>query len=293
LEKIIGLMIDAITRAGFKGCDERKKSGDIRHIAARSGGAEGGEILAGVVASRELSAREFGRLKDAVQKLGSRNRALAGAVLNVKTDGGNFIWGPVFKTISGKKFLEHELDGFKFRADISAFFQVNGAQTEAIFGHVRGLLGRRPHANVLELYSGVGGLTAYIAEGAGRIDAVEEWRPAARRLKENMELNGIGNVRAHMDSVENFLNNREAASPGVYDAVVLDPPRTGCGEGVVEGIKRISPKTIVYVSCNPATLARDISRFVLGGEYELAAIEVFDMFPQTAHVESVALLEGK
>jgi 23S rRNA (uracil1939-C5)-methyltransferase len=290
LERATRSTIGVLSESGLKGYDERKKIGDIRHIAARSGNAEDrDEIITGIVAARELTAREFGRLRNIGQRISGENSDIVGSVLNLKSGSDNFIWGPVFKLICGKKFVNQALNGYRFRMDISAFFQINSDQAEAIFEHVRSALGRSSE-RLLELYSGVGSLTAYLAGSAGKLDAVEEWRPAARQLKENMTLNGIDNVEAHADSAENFLQSGASVKPGAYDTIVLDPPRTGCDERVVNGIKNISPKKIIYVSCNPATLARDVSRLLADGGYALESLMAFDMFPQTAHVESVAVI---
>ncbi|MDR1516189.1 MAG: 23S rRNA (uracil(1939)-C(5))-methyltransferase RlmD [Synergistaceae bacterium] len=301
IERAAKLTIEAIAESGFTGWDERKKTGDIRHIVLRSGISDAPDassgVLTGVVTARELSAREFGKLKNTEQRIcgkDSKDSALVGAVLNIKSGGGNFIWGPVFKPLCGKRFIDQALDGYRFRTDISAFFQVNPRQAESVFRYVRDAAakGKTPE-RLLELYSGVGGLTAYLAGVAGKVDAVEEWRQACRQMKENMTSNGIENVESHEDSAENFMERDDVAIPGAYDSVVLDPPRTGCDERVIEGVKKIAPQKIVYVSCNPATLARDLSRIIspsAGVAYELESLEAFDMFPQTAHVESVAVI---
>ncbi|MDR1021233.1 MAG: 23S rRNA (uracil(1939)-C(5))-methyltransferase RlmD [Synergistaceae bacterium] len=298
IERVVKLTIEAITESGLTGYDERKKTGDVRHIALRSGKPEGQEdtckVLAGIVASRELTAREFGKLKNAEQRLCGKNSDQAGAVLNIKPGCGNFIWGPVFKPLCGKRFIDQTLGGYRFRTDISSFFQVNTQQAEAVFEGVKRAVsyGGGPE-RLLELYGGVGGLTAYLAGVSGKIDAVEEWRQASRQMKENMAANGIENVETHEDSAENFMKRDGVARLGSYDAVVLDPPRTGCDAVIIEGIMKIEPEKIVYVSCDPATLARDLSRIFgspSGGAYSLESLEAFDMFPQTAHVESVAVI---
>jgi 23S rRNA (uracil1939-C5)-methyltransferase len=299
IEKAAKLTIAVLEKSGFIGYDERKKTGDIRHIAIKSGALEyagtADKVLTGIVSARDFTAREFGRLKNIGQKLCGENHDQAGAVLNIKPGTDNFIWGPVFKHLCGKKSLNQKLNGYSFRTDISAFFQVNSAQAGIIFEHVKNAVASgKPPEKLLELYSGVGGLTAYLSGVCGKIDAVEEWRNAARLMKENMEANGIENVEPHEDSAENFMKRDDVATPGAYDAIVLDPPRVGCDERVIEGIKKIAPEKIVYVSCNPATFARDLARLADTSSgraaYTIESMEAFDMFPQTAHVESVTVL---
>lgn len=290
LERVVRDSIDFLAVSGFKGYDEATKTGDIRHIAARcEASRDPAELLIGCVYARDPGSREYGRLKNLQQSIAGRNPGLKGAVLNIKTGADNFIWGPQFKTLSGKRFLRQRLGEYEFDVDISAFFQINTAQTECLFSHVEALVEPFSAKKILELYSGVGSLTAYLAGSCEAADAVEEWRPAAQQLSANMELNKIENVSLHMGAAEKFMQATDAG----YDVVVLDPPRTGCDEAVVAGIRRIAPKCIVYVSCNPATLARDIARLTADGEYRLEDVAAFDMFPQTAHVESVALLRKR
>ncbi|MBP9958230.1 MAG: 23S rRNA (uracil(1939)-C(5))-methyltransferase RlmD, partial [Synergistaceae bacterium] len=210
---------------------------------------------------------------------------LKGAVLNLNTDRGNFIWGPLFKTLSGKNSLKEKLGNFTFDADISSFFQVNTRQAEQLFAYAAALALKDNPKRILELYSGVGSLTAFLASGGAQIDAVEEWRPATRLLKQNMVQNGITNVSVHECSAEEAFGTLEKG----YEVAVLDPPRSGCDRRVLDGLARLAPQKIVYVSCNPSTLARDIAVLDEQG-YTLQKLEAFDLFPQTAHVETVACL---
>ena len=283
LERVIHEMIMANELSGLRGYDERAGRGDIRGIAARVGV---NSALTGTIVTRELCNREFGRLRDIHQKMMSSDRELSGSVLNIKTDPGNFVWGHVFKTLCGSPMVETRLGGYSFFVDISAFFQVNSAQAERIFQRAAEAAGQSGASRTLELYGGVGSLTAYLAGVADSVDSVEEWRPSARLMNENMERNGIGNVRSYGVSCEGFLRDNAGAS---YDTVVMDPPRTGASGDVINGILSIAPRAVIYISCNPATLARDAARLIDGG-YELSSLEAYDMFPQTSHVESLCVL---
>ena len=142
--------------------------------------------------------------------------------------------------------------------------------------------------NVLELYSGTGSLTCWLAEKSERVTSVEEYRGAVKMAIKNLEANNFGNVRALAGRSEDVIAELE----GGYDAVVLDPPRDGCDRTVIQAIADFGVKRVVYVSCNPATLARDC-RILAGKGYRLESVRAFDMFPQTAHVETVCLLTHK
>jgi 23S rRNA (uracil1939-C5)-methyltransferase len=158
-----------------------------------------------------------------------------------------------------------------------------------MFSFVKDIVKKHGSSSLLELYSGVGSLTVFLAGAADKVDAVEEWRPASRLMAGNMAVNGVTNVRIFTESSEGFMQRPEVKAPKRYDAVVLDPPRTGCLDSVIDGIRLISPDTVIYISCNPATLARDAARITEGGMYGVESLTAYDMFPQTAHVESVCV----
>ncbi|MDR2780333.1 MAG: 23S rRNA (uracil(1939)-C(5))-methyltransferase RlmD [Synergistaceae bacterium] len=291
LECLTAKLISSHSASGLSGYDEKNGSGDVRAIAARMGGADGDiGMIAGVVVARELNRRKFGALRDAHQKLMNEIKPLKGSTLNIKTTRDNFVWGPVFAPLCGSRFVTADMGGYKFDLDISAFFQINAPQAERIFSSVRDVVKSVGASRVLELYGGAGSLTAYLSSVCGSVDAVEEWRPAVRLMKSNMERNGIRNARVFAEPAEGFISNPENFGPGkYYDAVVLDPPRTGASAAVINGVTRAAPKKIIYISCNPATLARDAA-IIRDGGYELESLAAYDMFPQTAHVESVCVL---
>jgi 23S rRNA (uracil1939-C5)-methyltransferase len=139
--------------------------------------------------------------------------------------------------------------------------------------------------DVLELYSGVGSLTGMIAAGGRRVVAVEEWPSAVEGLRENLQVNGIHGVTPLLGAAEDVLGDLG----GDFQAVVLDPPRGGCHPEVIRAMVDAAVPHVIYVSCNPATLARDLMLLSQGG-YVLRRVRPFDMFPQTCHVECVVLM---
>lgn len=254
----------------------------IRHIIFRTAQFTD-ESLCGVVGSRNLRKTEIEELK----KLAAKNSSLInGLIYNKNISEGNFIWGDEFTTLYGASVMKEAIGDFKYTFEISSFFQINSAQTQNLYKQAAELALEGSPQNILELYSGVGSLTAYLAKGAKSVTAVESWEPAAKYMKENAAQNNLSNITPHSGRAEDIA---AALAENKYDAVVLDPPRTGCQPEVIDAIVKISPKRIVYVSCNPATLARDIKPLTANG-YELTSAQPFDMFPQTGHVETVCQL---
>ena len=178
---------------------------------------------------------------------------------------------------------EATLDGVRYQYGPGAFFQVNRHMLGAL---VQGAIGDDPGGRLaVDLYAGVGLFTIPLARRFERVVAVEGNRRAAEYARRNAEENGAANVDVVVEPVERWLSR---AAPGA-DLALLDPPRTGLGPGGAEALARLAPLRIVYVSCDPATLARDLSALVDAG-YELDSVEAYDLFPQTFHVEAIARL---
>jgi 23S rRNA (uracil1939-C5)-methyltransferase len=177
--------------------------------------------------------------------------------------------------------------GRHFRVRPEAFVQVNARQREVLYERAVGYASLVKTDRVVDAYAGIGMLTARLAEHSAGVIAVEE-SPYAVRLGElNMQVNGVDNVRYLRGRVEDTA----AGIEGPVDVLVLDPPRAGCAETAVEAMANLRPERIIYISCEPSTLARDLSRFSTGGRYTLAEVAFVDMFPQTYHIEAVAKLE--
>jgi len=177
--------------------------------------------------------------------------------------------------------------GRHFRVRPEAFVQVNARQRNVLYDRAVAFSQLSAGDRVVDAYAGIGMLTARLAERSADVIAVEE-SPYAVRLGElNMQLNGCGNVRYRRGRVEETLSQID----GSVDVLVLDPPRAGCAEAAVEAMANLRAERIVYVSCDPATLARDVNRFCTAGRYTLVEVALVDMFPQTYHIEAVAKLE--
>lgn len=277
-------LLAALREEGFCGAREGRRSLPnelIRHIVVRQ--AQFGEdSLCAVIGRRPLSKKEEKSLRSAAQKI----KGLSGMVYNINDSPGNFIWGGRTIPIYGVELMSERLGRYKFTFEASSFFQVNSAQALSLYEYAAGLALDGAPGKILELYSGVGSLTAFLAAGGAEVTAVESWLPAAKYIAGNAERNGIKKIVPHTAQAEDIA---ESLSGSRCDVVVVDPPRSGCDEKVIAAMLKTVPERIVYVSCNPATLARDIKLLAEGGYTPLEA-RPFDMFPQTGHVETVALL---
>src|SRR5260370_6346179 len=174
--------------------------------------------------------------------------------------------------------------GRRFRVRPEAFVQVNARQRDVLYQRAVAFAQLSGGERVADACAGIGMLTARLAEGAADVIAVEE-SPYAVRLGElNMQLNSCANVRYRRGRVEDTLSQHDEA----VDVVVLDPPRAGCAETAVEAVANLRAERIVYISCDPSTLARDVDRFCAAGRYTLVEVAFVDMFPQTVHLDAVA-----
>lgn len=265
---------------------EEAHKGLLRHVILRQG-LRTGESLFSLVLNGRLSPEEERRVQRTLIPFLQREMSgLRSVTVNRNTVRGNVILGGETRPLLGGGVIEERLGGFRFTYDTTAFFQINPLQAETLYKHVAQRASAWERRSILELYSGIGTLTVFLAKECGRVTAVEEWEPSIERMRDNLEANGLSDrVRVLPGAVEGHIGSMK----GAYDCVVLDPPRTGCSDVVVRGLVSLAPKMVLYVSCNPATLARDMAKLIEGG-YALDEITCFDMFPQTSHVETVAIL---
>ncbi len=268
---------------------EKNKLSNVREIVVRSA-TNGTDSLACVIMTRQPSKQEIETLK----RIAKGIKQLTGLSVNINESDSNFIWGDKFINIYGKDTMTETLDGLTFTMEVSSFFQINSLQAEQLYKYVIELLkaGEEIKSNILELYSGVGSLTCFLARAVKNTQsvlAVESWKPASKYITHNAEQNNLSNVGVMEMEAEDAVELLEQKGEMNFDAVVLDPPRSGCDKRVLEALIKISAPKIIYVSCNPATLARDAEILCQGG-YKLISAKPFDMFPETGHVETVALM---
>ncbi|WP_252393502.1 23S rRNA (uracil(1939)-C(5))-methyltransferase RlmD [Hydrogenibacillus sp. N12] len=274
---------DAIRALSLPPYNEVHHEGLIRHLVVRT--ARTGEAML-VVVTNGPHLPGARRLATAVRRAVP---SVVSVVQNINSRRTNVILGEESRVIAGRETIEETLLGVRFRISARSFFQVNPEQTEALYRIVEEMAGLTGRETVIDAYAGVGTIALVLARKAAEVIGLEAVPEAVRDAEENARRNGIENARFLAGAAEDLLT-RFAEEGKTVDAVVVDPPRKGLDPKAVDAILRLRPRRLVYVSCNPSTLARDARLFAAGG-LRLAAARPVDLFPQTVHVETVALFE--
>ncbi len=258
--------------------DEKLRLGSLRHVMARS--TSKGDLMLVLVTTQPLA----GEALRAAKAWMGRLPGLKSLLNNIQPKDGNAVLGDETRLIAGDENLTETLDGLSFRLSAQSFFQVNTGQTLSLW---RALLESRVWSgkeSVLELYCGVGTLSLALARVCGDLLGVENVSAAVEDARANAKLNGTTNVSFQLANAEAGFVQRPQP-----DVLVLDPPRKGLSDETRAAIIKAKPREIVYVSCDPASLARDCKALLAAG-YKLESVQPIDLFPQTAHVESVCHL---
>lgn len=257
--------------------------GWLRHLLIRNNAK--GEALVAIVSAND----QFPRAVEFAAYIKEHCPFVKSLFHNVNPKPGNVVLGPEWRHLNGRHFLEETLSGLRFRLSPGAFFQVNRGMAEKLYKRVVDYVAPDLKEGVLELYAGVGAISQLLAPKAGQVWAVEENPHAVEDGIQSAQWNNIANIKYIASKCETALaRGRFKRGPNdVLSAVVVDPPRAGCEQNVLRAIMRLSPRRIVYVSCDPATLARD-ARYLATGGYLLRQCTPVDLFPQTAHIESVS-----
>lgn len=263
--------------------DESTGRGLIRHIYVRTN--RRGQSLCCVVAAGRKVPREA---ELAALVLAAAPQTV-GVVLNVNTKKGNVILGEQYRTIWGENFIMDTLCGLEFKLSVPSFYQVNREQAEVLYGKALEFAGLTGAETALDLYCGAGTITLCLASRARRVIGAEIVPAAIRDARENAARNGVKNVEFFCGDAADTAAMLEAQGLRP-DVITVDPPRKGLSPEVIASAAAMGPERIVYVSCDPATLGRDVRLFAEQG-YEAARAAAVDMFPGTRHVETVVLLQ--
>ena len=293
IEPLCRFMLARLSEAGLTPYDEATGKGALRKIVVRVG-VNTREALVGIVLN---GAGHLRRLPDGGRLLSRANGFLAGHsglsdhevvgfVANVNEGDTNVIFGDKDVVLDGRGYYIESLNGVRYKVSLRSFFQVNSAQAERLYQEAVGMAELGGWESVADICCGVGAVALQSARFAGKVVGVEVSSAAVADAKENAAMNGVGNVRFVRAKAEEAYAGLSGEG---FDVAFIDPPRKGLDAGLIGSICERPPKRIVYISCDPATLARDVAAF-RGFGYALRHVRPVDMFPGTTHVETVASL---
>jgi 23S rRNA (uracil1939-C5)-methyltransferase len=271
------------TRLGIRAYDETTGRGLLRHVVVRTGFATGETMVCLVTNGTRIPRAD--ELVDGIRRALPDVRSI---VQNVNTRNTNVIFGDETRVLWGSDVIYDELDGLRFAISARSFFQVNPAQTVALYRKAVEYAGLSGRETVIDAYCGIGTISLFLARRAGKVYGVESVPEAVEDARRNAALNGIDNASFEVGLAEEVIP-RWREEGVAADVIVVDPPRKGCDAKLLDTIVRMRPKRVVYVSCNPATLARDLAVLEAGG-FRAVEAQPVDMFPHTGHVECVAKL---
>lgn len=269
---------------GIEAYDERTHRGMLRHLIVRKARATGELMVVLVTRSKKFPQKE-----EAIALIKKVVPNVTSIMQNVNSQKTNVIFGNETILLHGKSFIVDTIGDIKFEISARSFYQVNSEQTEVLYDQALEYAQLTGGESVIDAYCGIGSISLFLAKQAKEVYGVEIVPQAIEDAKRNAELNSIDNAHFEAGPAEVIIPKWYEQGKR-FDVLVVDPPRKGCDEKLLDTILKYKPKRIVYVSCNPATLARDL-RILEDGGYCTKEVQPVDMFPHSSHVECVSLLQ--
>ncbi|MBM7704260.1 23S rRNA (uracil(1939)-C(5))-methyltransferase RlmD [Metabacillus iocasae] len=282
-DKVVQKVKGILEKHGVRAYDEAKHRGAVRHIMARYGLVTGEIMVVIVTRTAELPHKN-----QLIEEITEAIPAVKSIVHNINSKKTNVILGDETKVIWGEEYIYDYIGDVKFAISAKSFYQVNPEQTKVLYDKALEYANLTGEETVIDAYCGIGTISLFLAQQAKKVYGVEIVPEAIEDAKRNAVLN-------HIENAEFAVGEAEVVIPNWYkegitaDVMVVDPPRKGCDEALLNTIIEMKPKRVVYVSCGPATLARDLKVLEEGG-YQTVEIQPVDMFPHTTHCEAVAKL---
>ncbi|EIJ82115.1 RNA methyltransferase, TrmA family protein [Bacillus methanolicus PB1] len=262
--------------------NERTKKGIVRTIVARAGVTTGELQIVLITSVKELPKKEL-----IIQEIKKRLPEVKSIVQNINSQKTSLIFGKETDTLAGKDFIQETLGDLSFELSARTFFQLNPEQTVKLYNEVKKAADLTSKEKVVDAYCGVGTIGLWLADGASEIRGMDVIEESIADAKKNAVRHGVNHATYVTGKAEEWLPKwlKNGWKP---DVIIVDPPRTGCDDRFLQTVLKVKPQTFVYVSCNPSTLAKYIQ--TLSSKYNVEYIQPVDMFPQTAHVETVVLM---
>lgn len=284
-EEILSVVRRFLETSGVKPYCEETGKGLLRHVLIRKGFATGEIIVCLIINGDKLP--NAGMLWEAL----CRVPGVVGLCLNVNKEQTNVILGDRLIPLYGKAYIKDYIGDICFEISPMSFYQVNPVQTKVLYDTALSFAGLTGTETVWDLYCGIGTISLFLAKAAGKVYGVEIVPEAIADAKKNASLNGITNAEFFVGAAEEVFPRLVKERPDIgADVIVVDPPRKGCDSVLLETMLRMNPRRIVYVSCDPATLARDL-RLLCEKDYRLEKVQPVDQFPGSVHVETVVGLQ--
>lgn len=288
--KVLQTVLDFMKKFHISAYDESTRNGLIRHVLIRTG-FKTGEIMVCLI----VNGTRIPHVENLTEDLSSIP-GMTSITMNINCENTNVIMGKEIRLLWGQDYITDYIGEIKYQISPLSFYQVNPIQTEVLYGLACEYAGLTGNETVWDLYCGIGTISLFLAKKAKQVYGVELIPQAIEDARKNAEINHIQNAEFYVGKAEEVLpgyyKEYEKEHPGEHahaDVIVVDPPRKGCDETLLETMVRMEPDRIVYVSCDSATLARDLKYLCQNG-YELRRVRPADMFPMTVHVETVCCL---
>lgn len=283
--ELLGIVLDFMKEFKISAYDENLHKGLVRHVLLRKGFASGELMVCLVINGNKLPHAEV--LVERMKAAG-----VASVSLSVNKEKTNVIMGLQIINLYGPGYITDKIGNIEYRISPLSFYQVNPVQTERLYGTALEFADLSGGETVWDLYCGIGTISSFLAQKAGKVYGVEIIPEAIDDARANAERNGIKNVEFFVGKAEEVLPEQYEKNQIYADLIVVDPPRKGCDSMCLDTILKMAPKKVVYVSCDSSTLARDI-KYLCESGYEVKRVRPVDMFPMSGHVETVALLSHK
>lgn len=284
-DNILNTIQELLKKYKLSAYEEDKRKGILRHVLIKKGFSTN-EIMVVLV----TNVNSFPKRKDLVKDLIKEYPNIKTIVQNINTRDTNVILGEQEVVLYGNGYIEDILLGVKFKISSKSFYQVNPIQTATLYSKAIELANLSSNDRVMDAYCGIGTIGLIVSKKVKEVIGVEIVKEAIKDAHANSKLNNITNANFVLDDASNFMVNLAKTTEKI-DVVFVDPPRKGCDEKFLSSIMKLFPQKIIYISCNPSTLARDL--YALKEKYNIKEIQPVDMFPHTYHIETIALLEKK
>ena len=284
--QIAKYVIDAIKKFGLSVYDEKTGKGLMRHVVVKSAKSTGEYMVILVVNANELQ-----HSKEIASSLISKCNLITSIIVNVNMKNTNVILGDKNITIYGKDYIMDKLGDYYFKISPLSFYQVNPVQAEALYNYAIEAAGITKNDIVFDLYCGIGTISIFMANYAKEVYGVEIVEQAIEMAKENAKFNEIQNTNFIAGDTEFVLTDLIENKKVNPDVIIVDPPRKGLDRTSINNILKVKPRRVVYISCNPASLVRDLE--LMEETYDIKVVQPFDMFCFTSHVECVAVMQLK